>query len=316
MAAVAPAGLILAASFLAAISLLAVLGGARAWRRSRMVTSEAAIAGVGSRAMPNPRDLDMARPWRQRVLRPMLRRLYGLGRRLTPGRNISMLQSQLIMAGQPGGLSVTDFLGLRFLAATGATALAFLVMAVRLPLPSAILFSFAGFMVGLYLPNIWLRRRVHSRQSAIARQLPDALDMMSICVDAGLGFEAAMQKVAYHWQNDLALEFRRVVNEIRLGVRRVDALHHLVDRTGVEEVAAFVAVLVQADKLGISIRDVLHTQSVQMRIRRRQRAEEEARKLPLKMLFPLVFFIFPAIFAVVLGPAVPQLVETFRNLQR
>ena len=140
--------------------------------------------------------------------------------------------------------------------------------------------------------------------------------MMSICVEAGLGFEAAMQKVAYHWQNDLALEFRRVVNEIRLGVRRVEALHHLVDRTGVEEVAAFVAILVQADKLGISIRDVLQTQSVQMRVRRRQRAEEEARKLPLKMLFPLVFFIFPALFAVVLGPAVPQLVEMFRNLER
>ena len=227
-----------------------------------------------------------------------------------------MLQRQLIMAGQPGGLSVTDFLGLRFLAATATAVLAFLLGATRLALPSALLISAAGFMAGLYLPNIWLRRRVHSRQRAIARQLPDVLDMMSICVEAGLGFEAAMQKVAYHWQNDLALEFRRVVNEIRLGVRRVEALHHLVDRTGVEEVAAFVAILVQADKLGISIRDVLQTQSVQMRVRRRQRAEEEARKLPLKMLFPLVFFIFPALFAVVLGPAVPQLVEMFRNLER
>lgn len=316
MAELPPIGPLLAVALFCSAAILSLAAGVRVWRRNRTVSPETVMAGLGYDAMPQPRELDMARPWRERVLRPLLRRLYGLGRRLTPGRNIDMLQRQLIMAGQPGGLTVADFMGLRFLVSAASGVVVFMAMAARLPLLSSMMLALIGFLVGLYLPNLWLRHRVSSRQWDIARQLPDALDMMSICVDAGLGFEAAVQKVAYHWHNDLALELRRVINEIRLGVRRVDALHHLVDRTGVEEIGAFVAVLVQADRLGISIRDVLHTQAVQMRIHRRLRAEEEARKLPLKMLFPLVFFIFPAIFVVVLGPAVPRIVETFGSLQR
>ncbi len=142
--------------------------------------------------------------------------------------------------------------------------------------------------------------------------LPDALDRMMICVDAGLGFEAALQKVSAHWNNELGLEFRRVIGEMRLGISRVDALHHLVERTGVPEMTSFVAVLVQADRLGIAISNVLHTQSAEMRIRRRQRANEAASKAPIKMLIPLVLFIFPAVFAVILGPAIPQIMAAFK----
>ena len=135
--------------------------------------------------------------------------------------------------------------------------------------------------------------------------------MMSICVDAGLGFEAAIQKVGFQWETELAHEFRQVIRELRVGVSRSEALHNLVERTGVPDVASFVAVLIQADRLGIAIRDVLHTQAEQMRLRRRQRAEESAAKAPLKMMFPMIFFIFPSMFAVILGPAVPKLLNAF-----
>jgi tight adherence protein C len=142
--------------------------------------------------------------------------------------------------------------------------------------------------------------------------LPDALDRISICVDAGLGFEAAIQKVSAEWEGELASELRSVITEIRLGVPRVDALHHLAERTGVADVASFVAVLIQAEKLGVAIRDVLHSQSVRMRDRRRQRAEEAANQAPIKMLIPLTIFIFPAMFAVILGPAIPQIMDAFK----
>jgi tight adherence protein C len=170
-----------------------------------------------------------------------------------------------------------------------------------------LLYTGAAFVIGLYIPNFWLNSKAKKRQKAIATALPDILDMMSICVDAGLGFEAALQKVAFQSDGDLAMEMRRVISEIRVGVSRGDALRHLAERTKVQDVASFVAVLVQADRLGIAIRNVLSTQSVQMRIKRRQRAEEEAGKAPIKMLIPLALFIFPSMFIVILGPAIPRL---------
>ena len=270
-------------------------------------------AMLGHKKAPPPtlRDLEMAQSWRERLFKPALGRLTNFGRMLTPARNIEQLQRDLIRAGLVGKLSVTDFLGLRFLIGAAASALMFFMGSLNRPLSSAILYAFAAFVVGLYLPNLWLRSRVAQRQKSIARALPDALDMISICVDAGLGFEAAIQKVAFQWDNDLALEMRRIIHEIRMGVTRSDALRHLADRTGVADVANFVAVLIQADQLGIAIRTVLHTQAEQMRVRRRQRAQEAAQKAPLKMLFPLTIFIFPAMFAVILGPAIPKFMQAF-----
>ena len=245
-------------------------------------------------------------------MRPLLGRLYSLGRYLTPARNIEQLQRNLILAGQPGNLSVTDFLGLRVLAGAVIAGVTFAVMTVQQPGGKALLFTFVAFLVGLYLPNLWLSSKVSARQNAIMHALPDALDMMSICVDAGLGFEAALQKVAYQWDNALAEEFRRVISEIRIGVARTDALRHLADRTEVPDVSSFVAVLVQADRLGVAIRNVLNTRSVQMRIRRRQRAQEQAAKAPVKMMIPLALFIFPALFAIILGPAIPLMMTAFK----
>ena len=260
---------------------------------------------------PDLRKMKLRQPFSERVLRPMLRQLYGLGRYLTPSTSIGSLQSKLIVAGMPGGMTVTDFLGLRFLTAATLSGVFFAMTITRESSAQALLYTAGAFALGLYLPNMWLNSKAKARQKAIASALPDMLDMMSICVDAGLGFEAALQKVAFQSEGDLAMEMRRVISEIRVGVSRADALRHLAERTNVQDVSSFVAVLVQADRLGIAIRNVLNTQSMQMRILRRQRAEEEAGKAPIKMLIPLALFIFPSMFIVILGPAVPRLMEAF-----
>lgn len=274
--------------------------------------SEIAAAMANSALVPTSlREIQMAKSSTDRILMPIARRFAMLGRLLTPSRNLEQLQQDLIQAGMVDKISVADFMGIRVLGGIGAATLTYFLFGIKYDLLSAVAFSFAGFMVGLYLPNIWLKGRIGSRQKAIQKMLPDALDMMSICVDAGLGFEAAIQKVAFQWDNELAHELRTVIRELRVGLSRSDALHNLVVRTGVADIGSFVGVLVQADRLGIAIKDVLHTQAVQMRIRRRQRAEESAAKTPLKMMFPMVFFIFPAMFAVILGPAAPRLATMF-----
>ena len=269
-------------------------------------------AGADKPVVPTQRELELAKPWHERMLRPLIQRLHGLGKLLTPSRNLEQLRYDLGMAGLLDQLTVIDFLGIRALIGGGLGALAFAITAFSYPLFSALLFALVGFVIGLYLPNYWLRNRISQRQKAIMLALPDALDRMMICVDAGLGFEAALQKVSAKLNSELGLEFRRVIGEMRLGISRIDALHHLVERTGVPEMTSFVAVLVQADRLGIAISNVLHTQSAEMRIRRRQRANEAASKAPIKMLVPLVLFIFPAMFAVMLGPAIPRIMAAFK----
>lgn len=279
-------------------------------QRNQISTVGAALSRTTS--VPDMRQIKLRQPFSERVLKPMLRQLYGMGRYLTPSTSVGKLQEKLIIAGMPGGMTVTDFLGLRFLTAATLSGVFFALTITQGDTGKSLLFAGGAFLVGLYLPNIWLNSKAQARQKAIARALPDTLDMMSICVDAGLGFEAALQKVAFQSDGELALEMRRVISEIRVGVARADALRHLAERTQTPDVASFVAVLVQADRLGIAIRQVLNTQSVQMRIVRRQRAEEEAGKAPIKMLIPLALFIFPAMFAVILGPAVPRVLAAFK----
>jgi tight adherence protein C len=277
-------------------------------QRSQISTVGASMARTTA---PDLRQMKLQQSFSDRVVKPILRQLYGIGRRLTPSNSIGQLQERLIIAGLPGGMTVTDFLGLRFLTGACLAGICFATMITQKTSFQALMLAVAAFLLGLYLPNMWLSSKAKARQKAIARAMPDMLDMMSICVDAGLGFEAALQKVAYQSDNELAIEMRRVISEIRVGVARGDALRHLAERTQVPDVANFVAVLVQADRLGIAIRNVLNTQSVQMRIKRRQRAEEEAGKAPIKMLIPMAIFIFPAIFAVVLGPAIPKIMAAF-----
>jgi tight adherence protein C len=260
-------------------------------------------------------EVELSQPFSERILRPMIDRLLNFLGRLVPARNMEDLQHRLEVAGRPNGWTVSDLMGLRLLAALVLGVLVFfLTLLASLPLVRQLLLvgAFAG--LGYYLPILWLRWRIGQRKAAIVKALPDGLDMLNICVGAGLGFDASLSRVGEMWETPLADEFNRVVAEMRLGKARRQALLDLAARTEVMEIENFVATIVQADQLGVSIAKVLRTQAEQMRILRRQRAEEMARQATIKLLFPLVFLIFPSMLAVLLGPAVPQIIEALGSL--
>ncbi len=249
----------------------------------------------------------MSRSFSSRVIVPGFHKLLGLLGRMAPKENVEKTGEMLVQAGNPLGLTVLDFFGLRILAAAGLVG-AYLLLAgtsgtMLVVLRNSILLAAIGYL----LPKFWLGSKVKSRKHEIQRTLPDALDMLTIGVEVGLGFETAMLRVGEKWDNELTREFRRSVAEMRVGSTREEALTRMADRCGVADLRSFVAILVQSSKLGVSIAEVLHTQADQMRVKRRQRAEELARQAGIKMTFPLVFFIFPALFVVVLGPAIPRL---------
>jgi tight adherence protein C len=260
-------------------------------------------------------EVELSRSFGDRVIRPTLSSVLSFLGRLAPKRNLDEIQHRLEVAGRPYNWSVVDFMGLRVLSA-GTFAFLYLMLTLLSDLsgPLRLLLAVVMGFIGFYLPNFWLSRRAGLRKAAIRRALPDGLDMLNVCVSAGLGFDAALSRVSERWRNPLGDELNRVFVEIRLGRPRHQALQDLADRTAVMEVENFVATIIQSDQLGVSIAKVLQTQAEQMRILRRQRAEEEARQATIKLLFPLVFLIFPAMLAVLLGPAVPQVINTLSDL--
>ncbi len=261
-------------------------------------------------------EAELQQPFKERVLKPMVRSLIQAAARLSPQKNVENIRHQLLLAGNPYNMTVTDFLGVRTLAASLGALLGLGLILLNGQLTSRGLFNMLIMAaLGFYVPTFWLKRRIKQRQEEVIKALPDAIDMLTISVDAGLGLDAAMQRIAAKWSNALAREFGRVVTEIQMGKPRRDALRDMANRLDVSDVSNFVAVLLQADQLGLSISRILHAQSAQLRMRRRQRAEEKARQAPLKMLFPLVFLIFPAMFVVILGPAVPLFIETFGGMR-
>ena len=177
-----------------------------------------------------------------------------------------------------------------------------------------LLFGGAMAFLGGFLPEFWLSTRITRRKKLIEKALPDVLDLLSVSVEAGLGFDGAVAKVSEKFSDPIAGEFRVFLKEVKVGKPRADALRALGERTGLPDMQTFIAAIVQADQLGVSISKVLRVQSDQMREKRRQRSEEQAMKMPIKMLFPLMFFIFPTIFIVILGPAVIQLGKAFKTM--
>jgi len=308
-------GLSLLAGLLTALAVGAVLAGVHQLRTGQNSLQER-MEDFIQRPVASLEEIELQQPFLDRVVRPLLRRVSSVAGRLLPQRNLEQARRDLLLAGSPWRLAAIDFLGLRLIAALTLGAISLLFTATGgLPLPQLLLISMALTVLGSYLPSYWLKRRIKSRQHEISRALPDALDMLTICVGAGLAFDLAMLRIGEKWDNTLAQEFNRVVAEIRMGIQRQEALRRMADRTGVADVGNFVAVLVQADQLGVSIEQVLHTQSHQLRIRRRQRAEELANQAPIKMVFPLVFLILPALFAVILGPAIPAILEAFTAIR-
>ena len=250
---------------------------------------------------------EMAAPFTARVVMPFLRRLSGVADRFTSSGAIQSADEQLEAAAHPYGLGAKEFVGLRVLSIAvftpaGLAAATFFHASLLLRAASLILLIFIGFI----MPDYLLGRAVTERQARVRRALPDTLDLLTVSVEAGLGLDAAVQKVVEKLKNPLSDELRTALQEMRIGKMRMDALRDAAKRTRVAEFTSFVAAVYQADQLGVSISNVLRVQSQSLRSQRAQRARESAAKLPVKILFPLVFFIFPALFIVTLGPGVIQ----------
>lgn len=260
---------------------------------------------------------ELTRSFWDRAILPALRALVGFVGRLSPKGNVEGQRHLILLAGNPGGLTVVDLLGIKLLLAglTFGLALLYVRNIGDLSLRSMAMLVVAP-VLGYYLPGFFIKRRIKQRQHAIERALPDVLDMLTICVESGLGLEAAMLRVGDQWDNVLTREFGRAVREMRMGISRGEALRHMVQRTEAADLAAFVAVVVQAEQLGVSIANVLRTQSDQMRVVRWQRAEEKARGAPFKMVFAMVFLIFPSLFIVILGPSIPRFQEFIQGMTR
>jgi tight adherence protein C len=260
-------------------------------------------------------DSDLRRPFIERALAPPLRGLLRALGSLMPKRNVEITRLMLLQAGEPGRLTVLDFFGLRLLTVIllGGSYL-WLAAGQQLPFSDLMRNAIFAGIIGFFMPVLWLKMKVNSRQHEIRRALPDALDLLTIGVEAGLAFESALLRVGERWDNALTREFRRAVGEMRVGSSRETALQRMADRCGVPDLNVFVAVLVQSAQMGISIAQVLHNQAADMRLKRRQHAEELAREAGVKMAFPLVFCIFPSLFAVILGPALPTIMSVLGNV--
>ncbi|MBC7250940.1 MAG: type II secretion system F family protein [Anaerolineae bacterium] len=273
---------------------------------------EARLAEYGSRAQPvTLEELELSQPFSQRIIKPMLGGLARFVARFTPQQSLEATRHKLELAGRPNNWGPAEFWGIRALAGVLMAALVFLLMSMsRQPLRQSLMYSGLVGALGFYLPTAWLGSKIKRRQEDVVRNLPDALDLLTICVEAGLGFDAAMSKVTEKWDNELSRAFERANREIRLGKLRREALRDMADSIGVPDLSSFVAAVIQAEQLGVSIAKVLRIQSEQMRIKRRQRAEEQARKAPVKMMIPLILLIFPSIYIILLGPALLLVVDT------
>ncbi|MCL7452942.1 MAG: type II secretion system F family protein [Anaerolineae bacterium] len=271
---------------------------------------EARLLEYGSRQL-TLEEIELAQPFSDRVVVPLVNASAQFVARFTPQRSLEATRHKLELAGNPNNWTATEFLGIRGLAGFVLAALTLsLMLLTETNVGQRLLFTAAMGVLGFFLPVLWLGSRIRRRQDEIVKTLPDVLDLLCISVEAGLPFDGAMQRVAEKWENELSKGFARLLSEMRVGKARKDALRDLADRMDVPDVTSFVAALIQADQLGISIAKVLRIQSEQMRIKRRQRAEEKAQKAPVKMLFPMTFLIFPTILIVILGPAALVLKES------
>jgi tight adherence protein C len=258
-------------------------------------------------------DRDSKESFSERVIKPSLKKWSkALGQR-SPGAALDRTQLKLSQAGNPSGLGPIEFVGLRYLVSLGLAGGGFLLFSISgMMFTYTILAAVVAGVFGFLMPNIWLDRKIKDRRKDIMKSLPDAIDLLTISVESGLGFDPAMQRVAEKWDNALTREFARVLSEMRIGKSKRESLREMALRADEDGLTTFVSSVIQADTLGVPITQVLRIQSEAMRVRRRQRAEELAQKAPLKMLFPMVFLIFPAFYVVILGPAVPQFIEAFK----
>jgi tight adherence protein C len=253
-------------------------------------------------------ELELSKPFSERVIQPIIERISGLITKITPAEVLKETKGKIQQSGVR--INANSFVTLQILLAIGLPAFMAIMGVIEKigGLKGVGFLVFAG-LIGYFLPDIWLKSKVSGRKSEIQRKLPDALDLLTVSVEAGLGFDMALNKVVEKLKGPLAEEFGRVLHEVRMGKPRRDAMKAMSLRVDSPDVSQFIAALVQADKLGVSLANVLRVQSDQMRLKRKQRAEETAMKAPLKMSFVLVFFVLPALMIVLLGPAVISVIE-------
>jgi len=278
---------------------------------------QARLTQLGTMQAKNLEELELQSPFLERTLRPLAMAISGRMSRVASNSFQEKAEKRLALAGNPGNLRVADWLGIKAVAAViGGILFIFLfgvVGLMGLPPVLRILMGGIGLMFGYTIPEFWLGGRVKKRQHLILLQIPDALDLLTISVRAGLGFDAALGKVVEKLEGPLTEEFRRALAEVRVGKPRREALRDIVPRTEVPPLTNFIGAIIQAEQLGVSISKVLQVQSEQLRIERRQRAEEMAAKAPIKMLFPLVGCIFPSLFIIILGPALILIMQNLKT---
>jgi len=257
-------------------------------------------------------EIELSQPLIDRVIRPFFDKIAKVVAQRTPANQQQQLQDKINLAGRPYNLTVGSFLTLQLIAMV-VFALAGYLLAALIGLDGVMLLGcpVAGGVLGYLVPSLSLDRKVKSRQKEILLALPNALDLLTISVEAGLGFDAALSRVCDKYHNALAVEFAQVLNEVRLGRPRLEALEDMGKRNKVEELNNFLQAVIQSEQLGVGIANVLRIQSEEIRRRRRQHAEEQGQKAPLKMLFPMVGCIFPTLFIVLLGPALLQVIHQF-----
>jgi len=268
-----------------------------------------ALRGLSDHDLPaNMREQEMLKSMQERVLAPFMAKLSALLGRFTPAGYTQAVREKLVKAGHPAGLDADRFLTLKVLGAVSIVFWPFFSFKI------AGLGGFYGMIVtgllwgiSFFGPDVFVQRKLDQRQYRIATRLPDVLDLLVISVEAGLGFEQAIDRTIDSVPGPLADEFRRMLQETRMGASRADAFRAMDERCQVPELRSFVLAMLQADTFGVSIGRMLRQQADDMRIRRRQRAQEAAQKAPVKMLFPLMFCIFPSLFVVILGPALLQI---------
>lgn len=286
---------------------------ASAFAPSRREASHLIASNLERGQVTNLREMALATPTRERTVQPLITSLATLGRRFSPAGSLASLERKYVLAGRPSGWPLERLLAAKIvLGLVGA-----LLILSRLAAGTGIggMLLWGGFAVMLYLiPDVFISSRATERQRQILYDLPDVLDQITICMEAGLGFEAAIARTGHSNDGPLSRELIRLLQEIQVGVGRRQALSGLAERNDVQDLRHFVTALQQAETYGVPIARVLHEQARELRSKRRQRAEEAARKLPLKLLIPLVLFILPPLFLILIGPAGLSIAESFSGL--
>jgi tight adherence protein C len=269
---------------------------------AQMVQERLSVYG-GEKPVATLEEMELQRPFSERFLRPSIERLGSLLSRSTPQKARQDLMNRLDLAGRPGNLTPEDFAAVRIVAAAVMAALGLLI-GLLLANPVYLAVSIVvGAILGYYLPVLWLKQKVDARRQEIQKGLPDAMDLLVIAVDAGLGFDAALARVTDKYKNALSDEFAKVLREVSLGRPRLEAMDEMGRSSGVEDLHNFIQAIIQSEQFGTGIGKILRIQADEMRRKRRQRAQEKAAQATLKMMLPMVGCIFPTLWIVLLGPA-------------